>query len=325
MPRLLRRTLVVVVGLVVAVTVAAGVVDVTTAGPAPEPSGLTFVDAAGVRTRLLQWGSHGSPVVLVHGFAENAQVWGPLAQLLSTDHVVYGYDVVGWGYTEHTGRYGTDEEVAQLLGVLDALHLDRPVLVGHSAGAAAVAGAALRAPERVGGLMFLDGDGLDTGVGSSPGPDLSHAPWSLYSTAVLRVGLRSDALVRKVYATQCGPDCPRLDTTGVDLWRRPFQVAGGETALWKRLALPVSGYPAEHLAELAALPLPKAVVFGQHDDDFTPASPDQTARLIGAPPATIVAGGRHLTMVGEPATVAGAVEELCTRVQASPGSAVPAA
>ncbi|OJV57460.1 MAG: hypothetical protein BGO38_04725 [Cellulomonas sp. 73-145] len=303
--------------MVVTVTVAAALVDLTTGTPLPRPAGLTFVEAAGVHTRLVRWGERGTPIVLVHGFAENAQVWAPLATHLSVDHVVYAYDVVGWGYTGQAGGGTKDDEVTQLVGLIAALHLDRPVLVGHSAGAAAVAGAALRAPDEVGGVMFLDGDGLDTGAGAGRRPDLSRAPWSLYSTAALRLALRSDALLKKVYAAQCGPDCAPLDQAGLDVWRRPYRVAGGEAALFKRLSQPVSGFTADQLSRLAQLPLPKAVVFGQADTVFSATAPGETARLIGATPATIVPGGRHLTMVGEPAAVAVAVRELCARAEAA--------
>lgn len=311
--RVLRRTVGTVLAVVLVLTVAAGAVDLLTATPAPMPAGLTFVETAGVQTRLVQWGRHGTPIVLVHGFAENAQVWEPLAARLSADHVVYAYDVVGWGYTQHTGRTTTNDEVTQLLGLIEALHLQRPILVGHSAGAAAVAGAALRAPDRVGGVMFLDGDGLSTGAGSGRRPDLSRAPWSLYSTAALRLALRSDALIRRVYAAQCGPDCAPLDQAGLDLWRRPYQVAGGETALWKRLRGPGSGLSPDQLSRLAGLAMPKSVVFGEGDTVFSAAAPGQTAALVGAPAPTIVAGGRHLTMVGEPTAVAAAVRDLCAR------------
>src|SRR5262249_21982081 len=42
------------------------------------------------------------------------------------------------------------------LAILDALKLDRPVLVGHSIGGEELSSVATRAPERVAGLVYLD-------------------------------------------------------------------------------------------------------------------------------------------------------------------------
>lgn len=275
------------------------------------PAGLTYVDAGGVRTRYRAWGLAGSPVVLVHGAAESADTWYRLAPLLAGRHRVYAYDVVGWGYTRHTGHYTLADQARQLLAVLDAFGLRRALLVGHSSGAAVVAEAALLAPERVDGVMFLDGDALATGPGArSPASALVLPP---YRTTVLRLAVRSDGLVRSLYTEQCGPTCPRLDAAGVDEWRRPFQVAGAESALWSMLRLGVPGLPAARLRRLAALPMPKAVVFGAGDRVFRPGTPQDTARRIGAPPPTLIDGARHLSMIGRPDQVATAVEDLALR------------
>jgi pimeloyl-ACP methyl ester carboxylesterase len=292
-------------GLFAVLTVASVIFNLSTRAPRPAPAGLSYVDAGDVRTRIRTWGSEGSPIVLVHGAAESADTWAPVADRLAVHHRVYAFDSLGWGYSQRVAPYGLDHQTRQLLALLDSLDLVRPVLVGHSSGAAIIAEAALRAPARVGGVLLLDGDALATGAGErTPLSRLVLPPWR---TTVLRLGLRSDGLIRSIYSRQCGPRCPTPDAAGVDAWRHPFQVDGAEDGLWGMLAVGVPGLDPERLAGLAALPLPKAVVFGAEDDVFPAGTPEETAARIGAPPPRLLAGARHLTMVSDPGPVAEAV------------------
>jgi pimeloyl-ACP methyl ester carboxylesterase len=297
------------------VTAASFIYNAATAGRAVPPRGLRYVQAADIRTRYRTWGTTGSPVVLVHGAFEQVDTWSRLAPLLARDHRVYALDLTGDGYSERRGPYTVDHFTQQLLGFLDAMHLggpgERPLLVGHSSGAAVVARAALRAPGRVGGVMLLDGDALDTGAG--PPPALKYLLFDPYRTSLLRLGLSADRLIRSDYDAQCGPACPRLDAAGLDQWRRPLRVPGAEDALWSMLGEGVPGLPADEVARLAAVPVPKSVVFGARDDVFSRQTPQQTARRIGAPAPTLIPGARHLTMISSPDQVAVAVEALAAR------------
>jgi pimeloyl-ACP methyl ester carboxylesterase len=305
-----RRLLAAALVLVVAGTLSSFIYNAATAGRAREPAGLEFIQADGIRTRYRHWGDAGPAIVLVHGFAESADTWDRLAAVLAAHRQVYALDLTGWGYSERRGPYDVGHDAAQLLGFLDALHLDRPVLVGHSTGAAVVAAATLRAPDHVGGLVFLDGDGLDTGAGAGAGGLSSVLP-DPYRTSLLRLVIRSDWVIRSIYGSQCGPACPRLDRAGLDLWRRPLQVAGAERGLFDMRK--IVGLPPEQVAALRRVTVPKAVIYGANDDVFTRASPYQTATRIGAPAPTIIPGARHLALISHPYQVAVAINAMSTR------------
>jgi pimeloyl-ACP methyl ester carboxylesterase len=328
----------------VTATVCCWIYNAATAGRRYPPPGLHYVQTLGYLTRYDEWGTAGTPVVLVHGAFESADTWQPTAQLLARRHRVYALDLVGFGYTQRHGHYtmdtartrklsaedaartrklsaedaartrklsAEDDQVRQLLAFLDAFDLRQPLLVAHSSGAAIAAEAVLRAPGRAGGLMLLDGDALPTGAGQrSPVRFLVIPP---YRVTLLRLGLGSDWLIRTVYQRACGPACPRLTAAGVDAWRRPFEVAGAEQAAWAQLDQGVPGVSPARLAGLARLPLPKAVVFGAEDEVFSKDSAAQTASRIGAPPPVLIPGARHLTMISNPDAVAGAVESLAAR------------
>jgi pimeloyl-ACP methyl ester carboxylesterase len=249
----------------------------------------------------------------VHGFVESADSWTPTARLLARDHRVYAIDVDGFGYTQRVAPYDTAHLVTQLLGFIAALHLRRPVLVGHSSGAALVAAAALRAPDRVGGLMFLDGDGL-------PLSGNRHLPGSFGppGTTLLRLVLRSDDAIRLIYTETCGRRCPPLDGAGVEQWRRPFQVPGAEPAIWQVLSAGIPSLTPGRLAGLTRMPqIPTSVVFGADDPEYAPGAAAQTAARIGAPAPVLIPGARHLTMISDPGPVAAAVDDLIARAAAS--------
>lgn len=313
--RWLRRLALSCTVLLAVVTTSSFIYNACTAQRAAPPRGLRYVQAADIRTRYQSWGTNGSPIVLVHGAFEQVDTWSRLAPLLARDHRVYALDLTGDGYSQRRGPYTVAHFTRQLLGFIDAMHLggpgQRPLLVGHSSGAAVVTEAALRAPGRIGSVMLLDGDALDTGAG--PPPAFKYVLIDPYRTSLLRLGLGADWLIRSVYDAQCGPGCPPLDAAGMDQWRRPLRVAGAEAALWNMLGQGVPGLPADDVARLAAVRIPTSVVFGARDDVFSAETPEQTARRIGAPPPTLIPEARHLTLISHPRQVAAAVEALAAR------------
>jgi len=282
-----------------------------TAGTVAPPPGLTYVTAAGIHTRYETWGTSGSPIVLVHGAFEDSDTWQDLAALLAQDHRVYALDLTGSGYSQRVSPYTPQHMAAQLTGLVSALHIDHPVLVAHSSGAAVAAEAVLEAPQAYSGLMFLDGDGLPI---PSPGVTWVLGP---VRTSVLRLVLRSDWAIRTIYASECGPACPRLDAAGVERFRRPYQVAGAEQGLWDTLdTVGGPGLPASRLAQLKQLCLPKAVTFGAQDSMFPADAPDSVAANIGATAPTVIQGAHHLSLVSHPAQVAASVDALAGRAKA---------
>jgi pimeloyl-ACP methyl ester carboxylesterase len=307
----LRTTLLVLLAAVGVVTASSVGFNVATRTPPDPPAGLTFVQAGDVRTRFLRWGDHGPTVVLVPGAFETADAWHALGEVLGVDHRVYAFDLTGQGYSDAVAPFDVEHDAAQTLAFARALRLtgaDAPVLVGHSSGAAIVGLAALEAPEDVAGVVLLDGDALPLDV-PTWGPRLLIDP---YRTSLVRLALRSDRLVSRLYASQCGPTCAPLDAAGVDLWRRPLQQRGTERALLSSATRGViPALTSEQLDALRRSTTPRLVVWGRDDVDgaYTPDSPASTARAVGAPPVVLVPG-RHLTMISSPDAVAAAVRVL---------------
>jgi pimeloyl-ACP methyl ester carboxylesterase len=306
--RFLRRALLAILGFVLAVTVASVGYNAFTGGTEAPPAGLKFVQAGDVRTRYDSWGTTGTPIVLVHGAVESVDTWSRLVPLLATNHRVYAYDITGYGYSERKAPYTIEHLTAQLLGFMTAMHLGgpgqpRPILVGHSLGAGIAAEATLEAPDRVGGIMFLDGDGLPLPGGGGAGAREVVVP--PFRTTLLRAVLSSDWLLRKVYNTMCTPNCPPMD---VDQWTRPFRQPGAEKAIWQLTAHGIPAVAPDRLAQLRELSIPKSVVFGSLDTNGGNAA--ETATRIGAPAPTLIPNANHLTPISSPAEVAAAINAM---------------
>ena len=312
--RAVRRLLRWLVVAVVLVTVASLLYNVITSRRASRPPGLAFVRTGDVRTRYRAWGKRGSPVVLVPGAFETADTFAVLGSQLGTDHRVYALDLTGTGYSQAKAPFTVAHFAAQVLAFIRVMGLtgrDAPVVVGHSSGAAVAGLAALEGGRRVAGVMFLDGDAEPLAAPSF----LHYLVIDPYRTTVFRLGLSSDWAVRSIYSSQCGPACPRLSQAGVETWRRPLQQPGAETALWSMLSTGIPSLTEAQLGRLRASPLPKSVVFGADDPQYSKAAPAQVAARIGAPPPTIVPG-RHLTMISSARQVATAIRALCARASA---------
>lgn len=114
------------------------------------------VESNGVAIQTYRVGE-GDPIVLAHGYTDDARCLARVADDLAADHAVVLYDARGHGGSAAPpDGYGIEDRVADLLGVLDAYGLEDPVLFGHSMGGSTVANFAARHSDRVRGLVLED-------------------------------------------------------------------------------------------------------------------------------------------------------------------------
>lgn len=90
------------------------------------------------------------PLVLLHGFCEDASVFDPLMPLLPRQRVLR-VDLPGFGASDVPGRPGMAMYAEALRAVLDDLNIRRCVLVGHSMGGYTTLEFASRYPEYLAG------------------------------------------------------------------------------------------------------------------------------------------------------------------------------
>ena len=113
--------------------------------------------SGGVKLHYQQVGE-GPDVVMIHGLTGNLAVWHlKIVPLLSDHFRMLTYDLRGHGYSDMppTG-YAPDQMAADLLGLLDALGIERAYLVGHSFGADVSLYFSLLHPERVHEVIAIE-------------------------------------------------------------------------------------------------------------------------------------------------------------------------
>src|ERR1700721_2862164 len=138
--------------------------------PSPPTTRFVSVDKD-VRLEVLDWGGSGRPIVLLAGGGNTAHVFDDFAPKLAANYHVYGITRRGFG---ESGYSATDHPADRLgddvLAVIDALNLNRPILVGHSIAGVELSSVANSRPNRVAGLVYLDAAysyAFDDGKGAS--------------------------------------------------------------------------------------------------------------------------------------------------------------
>jgi non-heme chloroperoxidase len=124
--------------------------------PSPHQAQLVTVDK-NVQLEVLDWGGSGRAVVLLAGGGNTAHIFDDFAPKLTTRCHVYGITRRGFGASGFADPQGGAERLgADVLAVMDALKLERPVLVGHSFAGAELSAVANSHPERIAGLVYLE-------------------------------------------------------------------------------------------------------------------------------------------------------------------------
>jgi pimeloyl-ACP methyl ester carboxylesterase len=103
------------------------------------------------------WEGDGPPILALHGLTSTHHCWSPLANDLR-DRLVIAPDLRGRGGSMAMGGpYGLPSHARDVVGLIDEMHLDGIVLVGHSMGAFVAPMVARRAGGRVTRCVLLDG------------------------------------------------------------------------------------------------------------------------------------------------------------------------
>ena len=124
----------------------------------PSPHTIRFVTVdKNVKLEVLDWGGSGRPVVLLAGEGGTSHVFDDFAPKLTPGYHVYAITRRGYGASSAPGHgYSADRLGDDVIAVLDALKIEKPVLVGHSIGGEELSSVGSRHPERVAGLVYLD-------------------------------------------------------------------------------------------------------------------------------------------------------------------------
>jgi non-heme chloroperoxidase len=110
-----------------------------------------------VRLEVLDWGGSGRPLILLSGMGNTAHIFDRLAPKLIDQFHVYAITRRGFGASSiPASGYSADRLADDVLEVIDALKLNRPVLAGHSVAGEELSSIGSRYPHKVAGLVYLE-------------------------------------------------------------------------------------------------------------------------------------------------------------------------
>lgn len=114
----------------------------------------------GIRLEVLDWGGTGRPLVLIPGLSDTAHVFDDFAPALAKSYHVYGITPRGAGESSSPSptetNYNADRLGDDVVAVIDALRLNKPLLAGHSYGGAILSSVGTRFPDKISGLIYID-------------------------------------------------------------------------------------------------------------------------------------------------------------------------
>ncbi len=115
------------------------------------------VEANGIRLHYTRTGGAGPPLVLAHGVTDDGLCWTPVAAALAPEYDVIMVDARGHGHSDAPEQgYGPAAQADDLRGLIGALGLRRPAVLGHSMGAVTTLVLAGAYPDVPGAILLED-------------------------------------------------------------------------------------------------------------------------------------------------------------------------
>jgi pimeloyl-ACP methyl ester carboxylesterase len=231
------------------------------------------------------------PLVLIHGAGGSRLYWPPEIRRLEGERV-FGLDLPGHGLSEGKGEHTIEGYGLRVKEWMDAMGLDKAVLVGHSMGGAIALTMALQVPSRVAGLVLIG-----TGARLRVNPavlDLTTNPQT-FDKAV-------DTIIAWAFSRQASPRLvalarKRMAETPPQILHDDFRACDGYDVI-------------DRLGEIA---VPVQVICGR-DDKLTPEKySDFLAEGITGARLNLIDSAGHMVMLERPRDVIMILKEFIGR------------
>ena len=267
-------------------------------------NGEQLIETRGAWLRVRTVGN-GPPVLFVHGWALDLDMWTPQFAALAGRYQLIAFDRRGFGSS--SGTAGIDRDLADIEQLLTVLGVERIAIVGMSQGARVALRWAMNSPHAT-TCLILDGPPRDLLAGGGPQREIAL---TAYRELVHKEGI--DAFRRQWLEHPL----MRLHTT--------------EPRAHALLREMVGRYPGHDLmgdepAQLPAidspprLDLPILIVNGEHDTEARIGAGAELAHALPHALLAIIPGAGHLSNLDNPGAYNQALDEFLAR-HAAPGRA----
>lgn len=245
-----------------------------------------FITIGNAKIYATAFGSTTSPVIVgIGGWIGSWELWAEPFAILSQNWHVITYDHRGAGVTVAPVESITfNRLVDDVFAVLDAYNVENCVLAAESAGALTALGAALKYPNRITGLVIVDGMYFrDT----PPEKDL------------FLLGLRKAypaTLDRFVETCVPEPDSDHIKRWGRQIIERASQAAA--------IALYLSAGEINLRNELSRISQPTLIIHGEADDIVPVEEARRLAEILPNAKLSVLPGAGHVPTMTRPLEVA---------------------
>lgn len=252
------------------------------------PSQEARIAANGITHRVRVDGDTGPWVVFSNSLGCTLRMWDEQAAALSGHYRVLRYDTRGHGESQSSpGPYSLDLLAQDLLGLLEAVGVDRCALVGLSLGGMIAQTAALREPDRFTGLVLAD-------TTSRYGPEVADF-WAERARTALDGDLGT--IARSTPARWFTPGFAAHRPEVVGRYQAMVNSTSPEGYAGCCAAIPridVTG-------QLPSIAVPTAVVVGEQDPSTTVAHARRIHEAIPHSSLHVIPDAAHLSNVEQPA------------------------
>jgi 3-oxoadipate enol-lactonase len=252
----------------------------------------------------------GAPVVLLHEAIVDRRMWDREFPQLARDHRVARYDLRGFGGSPPaTSEFSPGRD---LLALIDHLEMERPLIVGPSAGGKIALDLALAHPDRLGGLLLIapgysgmDYDHVPGGKATFEKDErLSRAAADAWAAGNLAEATEH---LRELWASALtGEALARFRTMVRDNAPEVFAERSGQYE--QREGAPAAG-------RLKEIRVPTLILVGDRDNPAMPPLARFLERGIPGAAVELVPGADHLLNLSRPDAFDAAVPKILARVR----------
>jgi len=255
--------------------------------PPARPAGWTdgYVMANGIRIHYWRTGGDKPVLLMAHGSSDNGLCWTNLAKELVDDYDIILPDARGHGLSDPPRESDSaDAQAEDLAGLIRALKLKKPILMGHSMGSSSVAWFAAKYPE-IPGAVILEDPRLIPRPFSNPRSSANAATAAAQERRRAQI-LERNNMTYEALVAQCMKSNPQWGRSECEYWAPSKRLHHPDTTLRSR-----SGRPA--MSELfAKITAPTLILKADARGDEKKKN-EEVAKLLKNGKIVHIKGARH--------------------------------
>lgn len=241
-------------------------------------------------------GSDRTPIIFLHGVGSDKGVWAPQLDHFGRQRRSIALSYPGYGDSDFVPDATRNDYAAAVLGVMDALAIDRAHICGLSLGGVVAIALHAAAPDRCASLILADTFAVH--------PE-GQAIFDRSKEASRTIGMRAlaDARAGALLGQAAGPAIHRAviaTMSAID----PAAYVLGARAVWL----------ADQRDRAAAIDVPTLVLVGDEDRITPPALSAELAALIPGATMLVIASAGHLANLEQPLTFNTAIEAFLSEI-----------